>query len=88
LGELKEASKAWQLVVYPNPANEFIHVKMDANNFSRSEVFVYDISGKEMLQMDMIQNELQLNVASFSSGVYFIRVSNINGLNQTVKFIK
>ncbi|MDP3929988.1 MAG: ice-binding family protein [Bacteroidota bacterium] len=88
LGELKEASKAWQLVVYPNPANEFIHVKMDASNFSRSEVFVYDISGKEMLQMDMLQNELQLNVASFSSGVYFIRVSNINGLNQTVKFIK
>ncbi len=76
------------LSVYPNPATDLLNINISNANFKNSEVVVYNISGAEVLKTNMAANNAQLNIESLSNGVYFVKVSNQNGFNKTVKFVK
>lgn len=65
--------------VYPNPANDILNIELSQT----SNISVLDINGVEILKR-VVNNNYQLDVTTFASGIYFIRTSD----GQTVKFIK
>ena len=72
--------------VYPNPSNGIFNIKM-RNNISEFEFEVIDITGKTIITKNkVLNNSYQLNLSSFSSGLYFINIS-VDDQTSTKKLI-
>lgn len=73
-----------QFLVYPNPANNLLNLKLD-NNLSIDKIVISDICGK--IIMDQKQSETHINVERLSSGYYILEI--FSGENKyQFKFIK
>ena len=71
------------LNIYPNPANEILYIQ----NLNNSEIQIFDISGKLIFENQAISGNLNIDVSNYNSGLYFIKVSD-NQQIQNTKFIK
>ena len=71
--------------LYPNPANEYIDVRVDELNVTNMEVF--DVYGKLISTVDVIDNPTRFNVSGLANGMYFVRVTTEQGV-VTKSFIK
>ena len=60
------------LTVYPNPANEYIHVE---TNYELQRIDVYDVTGKLMIS----STETEINVSDLESGIYFVNILTDKG---------
>ncbi|EZH72208.1 hypothetical protein ATO12_25070 [Aquimarina atlantica] len=64
--------------VFPNPADTFLSVLFDFEELPENiQVFMYDISGKEILRQSstsIVDNALHINVSRFSKGCYFLKI--------------
>ena len=77
-----------QLSVYPNPATDVLNINISNANFKNSKVMITNVSGQQLINTNMSGAQAQLNIESLSNGVYFVTVSNEEGFNKTVKFVK
>ena len=77
-----------QLSIYPNPATNLLNVNISNAKFKNSSVTIYNVSGQQLMNSNMIGTNTALNIEDLSNGVYFINVSNEIGFNKTVKFVK
>jgi hypothetical protein len=77
-----------QLSVYPNPATNLLNVNISNAIFKNSIVSIYNVSGQQLMNSTMNGTNTALNIESLSNGIYFINVTNENGFNKTVKFVK
>ncbi|MDR0830589.1 MAG: T9SS type A sorting domain-containing protein [Prevotellaceae bacterium] len=59
--------------LYPNPANSITTLQIDGLE-SEATVFVTDMQGKVIEIFKMKDNTVFINVATYSEGVYFVRV--------------
>lgn len=75
-------SAAKSLKIFPNPANDYLHVKFKG---AVNEITVFDISGKRMnLKGEKESGEYVIfNTRNLSPGIYFIKIKDFTG-----KFIK
>lgn len=76
------------LSVYPNPATDFLNINISNANFKNLNLSINTVSGQQIMNTNMSGNNTKINIESLSSGVYFVNISNENGLNKTVKFVK
>ncbi|HTN37124.1 MAG TPA: T9SS type A sorting domain-containing protein [Arachidicoccus sp.] len=67
------------MLVYPNPATQFINVRVAAEG----SISIYNITGRLVNKFKLTAGLNKINIQSLSSGVYF---GKVNG--QTVKFLK
>lgn len=75
-----------EVVVYPNPANNFIGFDNSVNQFTKATFFNY--LGQEVaLQSLNSSSEEQIDISSFANGVYLLKLSNDTS-NTTVKVVK
>ena len=75
------------LTVVPNPASESISVK-GLNAFETNQVEIINLEGKVVSQKDLFnESNIDFDLTSLRSGVYFLRVGHTNG-NEIVRFIK
>lgn len=81
----------FNLVAYPNPAENQTTIAFELENTSDVTVTVTDMSGKVMLNEVMInagagKNELNISTANFANGMYFLNLStgNINAQKKIV----
>ena len=73
-------------VISPNPSKDKLNIKLpSANEDLKLEVF--DLLGKLIYKGEITRLESSINVFSWRSGVYLVRVSN-NKTTQTKRFIK
>ncbi len=72
--------------IFPNPANKFVTVRI-ADISSGADMKVYDIYGKLIMQQKTNRANTQLDISSFASGTYIVRIQN-NGKESTLKFVK
>jgi len=73
-------------VISPNPAKDKLNIKLPtANEDLKLEVF--DVLGKLIYKGEITQLESSINVFSWKSGVYLVRISN-DKTTQTKRFIK
>lgn len=65
-----------KLVVYPNPANNNLKIKLDVIS-DNLNFEVYNTLGQVVLpSQKLVNNDFDLNVSSLTKGVYFLKVSN------------
>ncbi|WP_082171080.1 family 16 glycosylhydrolase [Chryseobacterium sp. Hurlbut01] len=72
-----------QETVYPNPVETVLNLKLFEK---KNTITLYDFSGKKVLQKDMKANS-QIDMTSYPSGNYLIKIENSKGTS-THKFIK
>jgi len=71
----------------PNPASDFLKVKIDNEIITDSELNVNDLTGKLILKKKLNSNYQILDISALSSGVYFLNISTDNLLVGSAKFI-
>lgn len=61
---------------YPNPANDFIHVSIDAKT-PIDQIEIYSITGTKVFEerFNNPQSEIKINTVDFSSGLYFLQIT-------------
>ncbi len=60
------------LTVYPNPADDYLVVSIDRQDFT---VEVYTQTGRKVLEKNVTGNTARLNVSGLAPGVYILRIS-------------
>ncbi len=74
------------IALYPNPANEYVDVRIDGDvNVKSMEVF--DVYGKLINTVNVIDNPTRINVSGLANGMYFVRVTTEQGV-ATKTFVK
>ena len=74
------------IALYPNPANEYVDVRIDGDvNVKSMEVF--DVYGKLINTVNVIDNPTRINVSGLADGMYFVRVTTEQGV-ATKTFVK
>lgn len=56
--------------IFPNPAKDIFNISMDKEI---EEIFVFDYSGKLILQKEVSANETSINTSNFSKGVFVLK---------------
>jgi hypothetical protein len=63
------------LKIYPNPSSDFLTIQ--SNNLI-NPIFIYDITGKLIIQNIGNAEEINIDISNLRSGLYFIKSSSIN----------
>ena len=72
--------------LYPNPAKEYVDIRVDGDlNVSMMEV--YDVYGKLINTVTVVDNPTRINVSNLANGMYFVRVTTEAG-KVTKSFVK
>jgi hypothetical protein len=63
--------------ISPNPSNGLIEIAK-SNQISISNISIYDINAKivKVINTDLDLDKIQLDITSFSKGIYFVEISN------------
>jgi len=72
------------IVIFPNPANDFLNIKL-SEHFESIEIT--NIIGQVLYSNKVTDSFIQINISSYSSGVYFIRLQGKKGM-ATKQFVK
>lgn len=75
-----------EISIYPNPAQNEITLKVNANSDELRKVSVFNALGQEVLS-HTIQQTKTIDVSALSNGVYYIHVSSALGNVSITKFV-
>ncbi|WP_400079645.1 T9SS type A sorting domain-containing protein [Winogradskyella sp. R77965] len=75
-----------EFMISPNPAKNSLNIKLTAKS-TETMVEVFDVLGKRVYKGQITQLESSLNITSWKSGVYLVRVSD-EKTTKTKRFIK
>jgi hypothetical protein len=94
-----EAGKRGGMEIWPNPAREQLHIRLNMDSLSASwrdgrfikdwTLVIYDIFGRKVHEIKVPdgQKEIQINVEGFSPGVYVVILKNGFNILESRKFI-
>ncbi len=77
---VESASLENELSVYPNPAKDNFAVNLKGVLNGTTKVTVYDATGRTVLNEVMTSNQLLVNTAEWSNGIYQVRIEGIDGV--------
>ena len=60
------------MIIYPNPIDNQINIVQNSNKIL--DVFIFDVSGKLILQSKVSYTSNTINVSSLGSGIYFLQI--------------
>ncbi|WNM19946.1 T9SS type A sorting domain-containing protein [Flavobacterium capsici] len=77
------------VVVYPNPANDFVQVALNNSNESISSITITDILGKTILEQKNINsNQTTINTSSLAKGMYLLKITSGTNASLVKKVVK
>jgi hypothetical protein len=79
---------SYQIKVYPNPADDFIHLEIGAPLTEKLLYIVTDQSGKITLRGHTNELLSQVDFSGYSTGIYFLTVLQKNRILKSFKIIK
>ncbi|OFY99646.1 MAG: hypothetical protein A3K10_08105 [Bacteroidetes bacterium RIFCSPLOWO2_12_FULL_31_6] len=80
LTSLKEYFNNDDLKIYPNPASSNLFIELsDFNDTFNAQLNIFDISGKEVYSLPIIQSTTKIDVSSLKSGLYLLKITSENG---------
>ena len=76
-----------EFLVYPNPANDYVVIKVDGFNIDKIEVV--DPLGKVAFSSEFKDSKVQINTSTFDQGMYFVKIqSNKKEVIKKLRIIK
>jgi len=86
LSVLQESSNSNN--IYPNPATSNLTLNLQLQtSLQNTIVSIYDVQGKLLLLQTITEPQTELNIASFSKGIYVVKVNNDKN-SMVSKFVK
>lgn len=77
------------LYLSPNPAGSTVTIEWNDEHHESYNVFILDVHGQIVYsETDVLGNSLQVPVADFSSGMYFISVTSVSGKQLLARLAK
>jgi hypothetical protein len=76
-----------KISVFPNPANTSVTIRTAQSDSEFSSVELIDIYGKQLIIFTGNSTERNIDISSFQSGIYFVRVT-FSGSMETIRLIK
>jgi len=73
--DINDISLADLIQIYPNPAEETVHIDLDRFVPEVKAITLFNIQGQAIRQVS-VSNRIELSVSDLSSGVYFIRLDS------------
>ena len=76
---------------FPNPTIDVLNLSLEMNASKELTINIYNMEGRRMETQNVVtqrgDNQFRFDVASYSSGMYFLEVAD--GTNQTtIRFVK
>jgi Secretion system C-terminal sorting domain len=87
---VEEISEVDGFRVYPNPASEVLNIQcwvMSENAVIPSELRVSDVLGRVVYESQVADKITQIDVSSWSNGLYFVILKSEKGINLSKKII-
>lgn len=72
--------------IYPNPTKDYVNVLIN-QSFEKASIAVYDLHGRKLQSTDVKYHSTGINLISYPSGVYILKI-NYNNQSQSIKIIK
>lgn len=86
---IKEAQEIHLLLsVFPNPTSNFVTLKVENYDFESLHIQLIDANGKLFYNGNTTQNETKIEIGSFTSSIYFLKVSDDKKELKTFKILK
>lgn len=80
LGKNDSAIPSFFIALYPNPANNLLHITV-TGDFKIDSYSIYDITGKELLQQAIAKSSfITVPIQNLANGIYLIRINNKHSL--------
>ena len=83
---IAEHNEPQQVLLYPNPTTGTFHIKNEASAFS--SISCYDVFGRLIFTKNIDSPTTSIDMGSFPSGIYLIKMEDHNGGCHTEKLIK
>ncbi|MFD0932112.1 T9SS type A sorting domain-containing protein [Psychroflexus salinarum] len=80
---LSESEEKNNISIYPNPTTDYLFLK---SGFDIKDVQISDLNGRIINNLEFQDNKM--NLTSLQTGIYFAKISDINGKILTKKIIK
>jgi len=72
---VKKIAEVSSLKISPNPADKYISVSDDDDNFTTDrKIYIIDVNGKKIFEQSFINKYIELNMAIYPSGLYIVDV--------------
>ncbi len=71
--------------IYPNPTNGIINFEFANNNIQ--QIVIFDITGKQIIEKTAISQNAMIDLSSFESGIYIVKIQTDNEIF-TTKIVK
>ena len=78
----------YEINVFPNPALDFIRLKMNRDNTSNPQYFLFDGAGHVVQQNRILQNETDIFLNDLPSATYILTILDNQKELKTVKIVK
>jgi len=69
-----EEWKNENIKIFPNPTKNIINIEVD--KISNTEIYIYDVSGKLMLQQKIKAKKTPIDIQKWAQGMYIIQIHN------------
>ena len=80
---LSESEEKNNISIYPNPTTDYLYIKSDLDI---KDIQISDLNGRIINNLEFQDNKM--NLASLQTGIYFAKISDINGKILTKKIVK
>lgn len=64
--------------IYPNPADEFVHIDLTSAGFGHSKVQLFDQAGRELWNAEIRAGISSIDTSSYPAGLYFLVLEDQN----------
>jgi hypothetical protein len=85
---IENLSKEISINTYPNPVNDMLNINISNSDQKNYTFTIYNTTGTEIYKGKLTNNNNQVNIENWNSGVYIIKINNPFGINKSIKFIK
>jgi PQQ-dependent dehydrogenase (s-GDH family) len=73
--------RKYEVDIFPNPASQYLKVQVAAGTFTRPmHYYLLDMTGKVVVRGSSLQKDFTIDINSWQTGVYILKVSNGYGV--------
>lgn len=74
--DIEESVLSQNLLLYPNPANDFINIELSEQPLTIDQVAIYNNSGVLVQSFEGMPANLEIDVRTYPTGVYFVKLKS------------
>lgn len=73
---VKELFTEEHVAIFPNPSSEKMTISLKDNSYSEKVIKCFDVLGKEVFETTSFNKVIQIDVSTFSKGIYIIQIQS------------